>query len=214
MKRQFNYYLLGFCVALSGPEAVLAHPVTFKDGWALQTSVMPKRQDFEINHSLSNREALGLSYHRIDDGEEKNLFVLPQFNFLLRRWNDAEYQANIYLMAGAGVRSRDDEESFAAKGAFQGDFETRTFYTALMGESLLSESGHNFNRLSYRAGLSPYKAAFDELTTWIVLQTTYQPDMEEEYEITPLLRFFYKNYLWEIGSSVEGDVYLQAMVHF
>lgn len=34
------------------------------------------------------------------------------------------------------------------------------------------------------------------------------------WKITPLLRFFYKNVLWEIGSSLQNDFYLTLMVHY
>lgn len=33
------------------------------------------------------------------------------------------------------------------------------------------------------------------------------------WKITPLLRFFYKNVLWEIGSSLQSDFYLTLMLH-
>ena len=32
--------------------------------------------------------------------------------------------------------------------------------------------------------------------------------------ITPLLRFFYKNILWEMGSNLQSDFYLTLMVHY
>lgn len=35
-----------------------------------------------------------------------------------------------------------------------------------------------------------------------------------DWKITPLLRFFYKNVLWEIGSSFQSDFYLTLMVHY
>ena len=35
-----------------------------------------------------------------------------------------------------------------------------------------------------------------------------------DWKITPLLRFFYKNVLWEIGSSLQSDFYLTLMVHY
>ncbi|MDE0151477.1 MAG: hypothetical protein OXK80_03125 [Bdellovibrionales bacterium] len=34
------------------------------------------------------------------------------------------------------------------------------------------------------------------------------------WKITPLLRFFYKNVLWEIGSSLQSDFYLTLMLHY
>ena len=34
------------------------------------------------------------------------------------------------------------------------------------------------------------------------------------WTVTPLLRFFYKNVLWEIGSSLKSDFYLTLMVHY
>jgi len=35
-----------------------------------------------------------------------------------------------------------------------------------------------------------------------------------DWKITPLLRFFYKNVLWEIGSSLKSDFYITLMIHY
>ncbi len=96
----------------------------------------------------------------------------------------------------------------------------------------------------YRIGFAPYTANMDVLQTWFVvmfqssglgtknLKNTLLTAKNRKFQyhrktlklnssaivfdwkITPLLRFFYKNVLWEIGSSLQNDFYLTLMVHY
>ena len=47
-----------------------------------------------------------------------------------------------------------------------------------------------------------------------MLQGMVIDDVNEKLMLTPLLRFFYHNVLWEIGSSTRGDWMLNLMVHY
>ena len=48
----------------------------------------------------------------------------------------------------------------------------------------------------------------NELQAWLVLQGMYVEDQSKEVIVTPMLRFFYKNVLWEIGTQLEVKVIL------
>jgi hypothetical protein len=48
----------------------------------------------------------------------------------------------------------------------------------------------------------------------VMLQGMYTPDVDRKVMLTPLLRFFYHNVLWEMGSSTRGEWMLNFMVHY
>jgi hypothetical protein len=47
-----------------------------------------------------------------------------------------------------------------------------------------------------------------------MLQGMYMPKVDRTLTITPLVRFFYQNILWEMGSSTRGEWMLNLMVHY
>ena len=94
-----------------------------------------------------------------------------------------------------------------------GDWESRVHYTMFKAKKFIynGESRHNFIA---RYGFAPFVAGMNELQSWLILQAMYVEDQSKEVIITPMLRFFYKNVLWEIGSSTRGQSYLTLMVHY
>ena len=206
---------LALAGALTLPIKAFANPVSFKDGWGIMPSYAPDWSDLQINYSLSNRDAVGVStyFRRLDDREVT--FGIGQYNYLFKRWNELDSQANIYGLIGVGGRhDSKDGDSLAGYGGLEADYETRHLYTLLSYETLQSPGGVDANRLRGRVGFSPYKAPIDKLNTWLILQTDYMPEMEEEVTVTPLLRLFYNNYALEAGVSLNGDPFLGAMAHF
>jgi len=124
-------------------------------------------------------------------------------------------QANVYASVGLGGRhDTKEDDSVAGYAALEADYETRRIYTLFAAESLQSPNDVQFNRLRYRAGFAPYRAPFESLQTWIIGQVDYMPEMDDKVEVTPLLRFFYNNYALEIGSNLNGKLFLGAMAHF
>jgi len=194
---------------------VWAKPVSFKDGYGVMSSYSGYRSDLEVNYSVSRNYAVGLSTINLlnnEDGTAK--FQFFQFNTLLKRWNELDSQGNIYLSLGAGAQELKDDTSLAGLASVEADFETRLIYTSLLSESLLSADKQNFHRLRYRAGFAPYKAPFELLQTWIIAQVEYTPQLENQFMLTPVLRFFYDNIALEVGSSTEGKIFIGTMLHF
>ena len=88
--------------------------------------------------------------------------------------------------------------------------------------------------LRYRLGMAPYVGGMDELQTWLIVQLDARPPYyyrsEAEpldlvaarsyalppnlLEVTPLMRFFYKNVLWEMGASIRGQFFTSLMLHY
>ena len=94
------------------------------------------------------------------------------------------------------------------------DWESQKNYTAFRAAAYLTEENEPLYRLMYRQGFAPYIGGMKELQTWFVVQADYaQQGDKGSFKMTPLLRFFYRNALWEIGMSTSGDGFLTIMLH-
>lgn len=193
----------------------LAHPVTFEGGTAVFYTSRNMMSMVEGNHSISSKWALGGGYQRL---ELLNGALLQssqaQVNWLAKRWNRKDWQGNLYLTAGAGYFDHSTDPNGALlKGGFQADWESRTYYVALM-HNHQDLRGQSLPMTMARLGVAPYHAKYTEMQSWLIWQIDYAPDMFARVQHTPMMRFFYRNILWEIGSSLEGVWWLQLMSHF
>mgnify|MGYP000316795444 CR=1 FL=1 len=63
-------------------------------------------------------------------------------------------------------------------------------------------------------GVAPYEGDFGDLHTWLMLKIEHKPENKENFEVTPLFRFFKDVYLVESGVSLDGEIILNAVVRF
>ncbi|MBA2405356.1 MAG: hypothetical protein H0V66_11340 [Bdellovibrionales bacterium] len=197
--------------------SIFAHPVIYKEGTVVSSSNMPTYSDNLLMYSWSNRWASGLNHWRFTKEESNTEMVFLKTNYLLYRYNGESSQGNIYLHGGVGVVDSEIEKrqtNEAYMTGLEADWETRTLYTALKHYYFTSPKVTDISMTQARIGFSPFEAAFDQLQSWFMVQFMYMPDVESEVIITPLLRFFYKNVLWEMGSSTRGEWMLNIMVHY
>lgn len=189
-----------------------AHPVIYKDGRAINSSNMEDYSNNYVMYSFSNQFALGVDHWRFTKNHENNEMGLLKLNHLLWRNNGSDSQANIYLHAGAGVEDQEFHEKqtrFTGMAGAEVDWETRTIYTAAkyyqFQDTYMTQA---------RVGFSPKEAPFEELQTWFMIQGMVIGDIHDTLMITPMVRFFYHNVLWELGSSTRGEWMLNLMVHY
>lgn len=200
-----------FFICMLFSFGAIAHPVIYQDGWALSSSNMPDYSNNYVMYSFTNRFAVGVDHWRFTKDDENNETGLLKLNHLLWRRNGEDSQANVYLHGGVGIEDQEWDQK-QTRGAYllgaEGDWETRTLYTSF--------KYYQFKDTSVtqgRVGFSPKIADFNSLQTWFMVQGMLIDDLEETVMITPMLRFFYQNVLWEIGSSTRGDWMLNLMVH-
>ena len=194
---------------------VSASPVSFKYGKGVMASYNDDRYDLQFNYSFSNSSALGVSdYYRRGEDHTAH-FILGQYNYLIKRWNEMDSQGNIFLSTGIGGVS-DTEEGGGVGGltSLEANWETRRIYTMTSAERLQSTDGFGFTKARGRAGVAPYIAPFESLQTWLFMQIDYMPEMDETVTVTPVLRFFYNNVALEGGVSFEGKPFAAVMAHF
>jgi hypothetical protein len=188
-----------------------SHPVIYQGGWALNSSNMSMYSNNYALYSLTNRISVGVEHDRFDEEE----LGLLKMNSLLWRQNGDDSQANLYFHGGAGFIDQNEKGS---RGIFnlgiEGDWETRTLYTSWKHLQFPGAKDANYSITQGRVGLSPVKTPYEQLQIWFMLQGMVIHDVEDTLMITPMLRFFYHNVLWEVGSSTRGDWMLNLMVHY
>ena len=191
---------------------LFAHPVIYKDGFVLSSSNMPDYSNNYLMYSFSHRFAVGVDHWRFSQEDNHNELGLLKLNHLLWRHNGHDSQANIYLHGGVGVEDREIGEK-VTRGAYmygaEVDWETRTLFTSLKHYQF-----QDISTTQARIGFSPKETPFESLQTWFMVQGMIIDDLNEKVMITPMLRFFYHNVLWEVGSSTRGDWMLNLMVHY
>ena len=204
-----------FVVGLALPDA-WANPVTFKGGYGIMPAYNKDWFDVQANYSVTNRYAVGASSFYREGKDSTAEFGIGQLNYLVKRWNESDSQANINASVGLGGRHDSvNDDAVAAYGALEADYETRRIYSQLSAETLQSDANVQFNRYRARAGLAPYLAKFDALNTWLVLQLDVMPEMDESTRVTPMVRLFYKNFVLELGASLEkGAPFVAGAAHF
>ncbi len=207
--------ILLFLLSLAGSAG--AHPVIFQGGTVVSSANMPSLSDNQLMYSWTSRWATGFNHWRFSEGQDNTELYLAKANYLLYRKNAEASQGNVYLHAGAGavdseLDRRATEEVYMA--GVDLDWETRTLYTSLKSYYFSSPGVTDLTMTQARVGVSPFEAAYDQLQAWVMLQAMYTPEVQREVMLTPLLRFFYRNVLWELGASTRGDWMLNLMVHY
>jgi hypothetical protein len=208
--------ILILCLLFASASA-LAHPVIYQGGWALSSSNMPEFSNNYVHYSFTRRLAVGPEHWRFTQGDANTELGLLKANGLLWRHNGEDSQANLYFHSGAGVA----DQEFAPRGTkgvwlagVEADWETRRLYTSWKHLEFHGPRGLDLSMTQGRVGFSPVLADFTSLQTWFMLQGMVIRDVRPTVILTPMVRFFYHNVLWELGSSTRGDWMLNLMVHY
>lgn len=193
------------------------HPVIYEGGTVVSSFNMTSYSDNQILYSFSPKWTTGINHWRFTQDDKNTEMALARLNHLVWRHNGDDSQANIYLLSGVGVvdseiERRQTDDIYMA--GIELDWETRTLYTALKVYQFASPGVTDINMTQARIGFSPFEAPFEQLQSWFMLQAMVMEKVEPEVIITPMLRFFYKNVLWEIGSSTRAEWMLNLMVHY
>lgn len=203
-------------VLLSVTSTLYAHPVIFKGGTVVSSANMEGYSDNQILYSYSSKWAAGVNHWRFSKDDQNTELGLARLNHLLWRNNGENFQSNIYLSGGAGIMDAEIGKKNTREAYMMGaeiDWETRTLFTSLKHYQFSSPALADIAMTQARVGFSPKETPFEELQTWFMVQAMYSGDIDQTVSITPLLRFFYHNVLWEMGASSRGEWLLNLMVH-
>ena len=199
-----------------------ARPVSYPGGWTLMTVNDSLKSSAHVHYSPSAKSSIGyrLEYLR----NHKLLFHSAQYNYLIKRWNKTNSQANVYVKSSLGLRhnfysnknsNNNTKSSMSIDGfvGISGDFEDRRYFVSYENRYYLTPVLENYSFHSARLGFAPYIGDYGDLHTWTMVQFDYMV-VASEFIITPLLRFFKGVHLFEIGINLSKGFLLNYIFRF
>lgn len=208
--------ILFFLSLLTLVTTALAHPVSYKGSIGVMGYHSPVLTHNQLNYSLSHRIAMGAHYFTRPELDNREASYLSA-NFLVHRWNGTGLQANIYAIAGAGYdQIASDNSSASGLTALQFDIENRKYYFLAKQLRTLGDDNQGLNQTLLRLGFAPYVGRFEDLHSWFIVEwkrNKFSDGFLLE-DTTALLRFFYKNLLFEVGQSFNGFTKFNYIIHF
>lgn len=206
-------YIIYLTVMLNA-AVTLAHPVSFKDATAVMTWNQSFMTDNWITYSFHPRMAVAARTMRLEMPEGRMDYYAPQFDFLVKRWNETNSQANIYIYGSYGVANFLNQTDRAFQLGMEVDAESRKHYISVQYDKMWTPIGPDMDIIKARVGIAPYEAEFNEVASWFMIQYQRHPLLLKENVVTPLVRIFYKSFLFEGGVSTDGDWMTNFMFHF
>jgi hypothetical protein len=192
-----------------------ANPVPFAQGWMLMTEASRTYQNGEVVYSPWRGSALGAGYTgiRADDKSKRRQIVYATYNYLLKRWNLTNAQANVFVEGGVGgANGNFSGDRVVAHFGTQVDYETRRVYLAWK-EHLWHASNFDHRVSTVHLGWAPYAADYEELATWFVIQVRRIDGGILDTDVMPFVRLFKKNKWFEFGGN-DGGLQVNFMMTF
>ena len=211
--------LLGFFIySTMFTQEAFGHPTSYEGGVALMSEFHPEIQELTLIYSPKYWLGTGVVSMRSPDKFE---LVTSQVGWLVNRWNQPEAQGNFYLLGGIGHGKLEangstlEREGTIYRLGAQADFETRRIYTFLRYVEHRFTDGSDLlnNQFAAAIGFAPYLGKFDELNSWVIFKMIASNDFND-FIYLPMVRFFYKNFLWELGQDFDGNSQFNFMVRF
>ena len=188
-------------------SSISAHPVIFKNGKVFWLTQNPSFNDIRFGVSKTSNWLIGGRF--LEDRKSNETFALVNNNYLAKRWNSRNSQANLYLLSSVGLNTK-NSKGMGTIG-LHGDWEDRQFMIMQMLEYYSHSSALVSNT---RFAYSPYKVDYSRMSTWLIAQYRIEyKDEEYSYMFIPVVRFFKGNYLFELGSNGD-DTFASFMTHF
>lgn len=206
--------LLSLSFILLLATQAFAHPVAYQGATGVMTWNQPFMSDSWITYSFRPDMAVAGRFMRMEMPEGRLNYSGLQLDYLVKRWNGDDHQANIYVYGGGGNVNFHDSNGGAFFGGIEADAENRKYFSLIKAESMQTNIADDFNHIEGRLGIAPYEAEYNEMATWFMVQTQWHPTLQKKVVVTPLARIFYKSFLLETGVSFDGDWMMNFMFHF
>ncbi|MBI1300586.1 MAG: hypothetical protein GC137_02910 [Alphaproteobacteria bacterium] len=205
-------FLVGIGLLAFTPHRAEARPVSYPGGYTAMFMNDGDANSVHLHYSPTAKYSLGYKFeHRRE--LDINIHAL-QMNNLLKRWNNEDSQANLYLKSGVGTAVSDDESNPAFYTGVAADWETRRYFVSYENRYLDAGDDVDFYRQSARVGVVPYVGEYGDLHTWLMLQVDHEPEDRNKIEVTPLIRLFKGVHLVEGGISNQGNVLFNWVIRY
>ena len=198
-------------------ESIDARPVSYPGGWTIMFKNDANVNRIHTHLSPTHKYSLGYNVEYWHDEE----FILNslQINNLIKRWNKKRSQANFYIKSGIGLAYSDksifnEEVELSGFSGVSFDWENRRYFFKY--QNRYTEAGNIYDAFiqSVTFGFAPYEGDFGDLHTWLMLKLEHKPEKEDNFEITPLFRFFKSVHLFELGLNDRGKFLYNYFIRF
>tara|TARA_B100001094_G_scaffold182696_1_gene177138 strand:+ start:968 stop:1618 length:651 start_codon:yes stop_codon:yes gene_type:complete len=204
-------------VGLMIPNIAKARPVSYPGGWTGMFMNDDAKSSVHIHYSPTSKISVGYKFEQWHK-KEMTLNAI-QVNNLVKRWNNLDSQANLYLKSGIGIArshaGKSNHHNLAV--GFTGisiDWEDRRFFTSYENRYTAAANITDFYQESARVGVAPYIGHYNDLHTWLMLQIDHMPRNEHHFTVTPLVRFFQGPHLLETGVNNYGKVFFDYIFRY
>ena len=207
-------YVVVIVITALLPPAAMARPVSYPGGWTVMQMHSGENTSVHLHYSPDARHSVGFRGFHIRD---INAFAgAVQVNLLLKRVNKPESQANLYFKWAAGAAWDDDDVFPTGFAGLAADWETRRLFVRYENRARSVGGRKNAFTQSARAGVAPYLADSGSIHTWLMIEVSHHPQSNfgDDFEITPLARFFKGSSLLEAGFSFNGKLTLNFIRRF
>jgi len=202
--------------AMGASPMAYGKPIAYSHGTTVMAEygadTMSELQVFYAPRYFFSAGAGYLRLERETDGSTHEI-AYARLNYLVKRWNMHDAQANVFGWGGAGGANVDDgSDELAWNAGVQFDYETRRVYASAKVDYHDSpDFSHRIDTL--QLGLAPYEHDYEDLATWFVVQARdFTGGIHDGIEWALLLRLF-KGGTWvEAGATTDGK--FQAMLMF
>ena len=212
-----RHLLLAFILMSVFLQPSWSRPVSYPGGITAIVTNNGSEHSALFHYSPTAKYSIGLRNEYRREGEYQLSSV--QLNQLVKRWNKKDSQANLYLQSGIGYANRnssklEDNSSMAGFTGIAADWETRRYFLSYQNRYIEAGSVDDGFMESIKVGIAPYIADYGALHTWLMLNLSHEPENEDTFTVTPLVRFFKDVYLVEAGISNHNDVLLNMSIRF
>jgi hypothetical protein len=190
-----------------------AKPLSYPGGTMVMQENDETGYSVSVDYTVTPRYAVAV-YAKKEAGGDDYFTAGPQLNFLIKRWNLPGGQGNIFNMTGIGVTHDHDDNNFSAWTGFLADYETRRVFFSYEPRVMYAGDIDKSFWQRARVGFAPYKANYDDLNTWLMVQVDHHPMKDDTFVVTPLVRMFYKTTLVEAGYSSNDHIMFNWQLQF
>lgn len=205
MTRVICAVVMALCVGVS--SAAVARPISYTDAWTVIEKTNRQSTALWVHYTLHHRLSLGYRAHW--DRRDDVLLNAGQATWLAKRWFGEDYQANLYVLGGAGVATdlsdRDRGTGPAGFAGVMADWETRRWFLSYQARWFEAGDIMSAGFQAARVGVAPYIGDFGDLHTWLMVEVDHRPQNDDPVGVTPLVRFFKGEALLELGWSVTDN---------
>ena len=200
------------------PTLALARPVSYVGGTTLMVENDGEKNAALLHYTVSPNLAVG---YRTEYLRHHNAtFNGAQANWLVKRWNAPNSQANIYVKSALGYTHGNGDRSDNIEGftGLAADWENRRFMVGYENRAWLSgNAARQHLEQDAMIGVAPYVAEFGALHSWAMLHIKHVPEDEagDQVQFVPQMRFFQGPYLLEAGYNITNDTpVLNGIIRF